>query len=68
MEKRIVPDSWCDGGYGCTCCQSACDCGCRDDCPKWKRKRALQIEADKRYVARVLTSQETPNDAPEAGV
>ncbi len=25
----------CPGGRGCTCCGSGCDCGCRNDCPRF---------------------------------
>jgi len=26
----------CPGGDNCTCCGTGCDCGCRNDCPKFR--------------------------------
>jgi hypothetical protein len=26
----------CPGGKGCECCHAGCDCGCRNDCPKFQ--------------------------------
>jgi len=26
----------CPGGFSCKCCGAGCDCGCRDDCPRWQ--------------------------------
>ena len=37
--QRAAPDQ-CPGGDGCTCCRPGCDCGCRDDCPVWRRLEA----------------------------
>ena len=31
----------CPGGIDCTCCHAGCDCGCRDECPKWLNQRRL---------------------------
>ncbi len=28
----------CPGGDRCTCCSSNCDCGCRDECPRFLSK------------------------------
>lgn len=35
----------CPGGYGCTCCRAGCDCGCRDDCPVFRRLIAGELQA-----------------------
>lgn len=35
---------WCPGGDGCMCCGVGhCDCGCRDDCPKFRGIIARRI-------------------------
>lgn len=26
----------CPGGDSCTCCRPGCDCGCRNDCPRFR--------------------------------
>jgi len=33
----------CPGGHYCTCCQSGCDCGCRDDCQVFRTMILKQL-------------------------
>lgn len=36
LEKKIRESHrQCPGGRMCGCCCSGCDCGCRDECPKF---------------------------------
>ncbi len=35
----------CNGDRGCTCCAPGCDCGCRDDCPRFRQDISLGIAA-----------------------
>lgn len=34
----------CPGGWGCKCCHSHCDCGCRDECPKFRSLIRRELE------------------------
>lgn len=36
----------CPGGLGCECCQSYCDCGCRDACPVFRGMIYLSLVKD----------------------
>jgi hypothetical protein len=43
IEKDPRP---CPGGLGCECCRPDCDCGCRDDCPRFRYMLRMEKAAE----------------------
>ena len=39
----------CPGGRGCECCAPDCDCGCRNECPRFRYVVLLRIRERERF-------------------
>lgn len=37
LDRAVLKSTQpCPGGLGCACCGTGCDCGCRNDCPRFR--------------------------------
>jgi hypothetical protein len=59
----------CPGGSGCFCCGDGCDCGCRNDCPKWRAANEKARKATPDWVKGKLNDPTSVNttDVQEGG-
>jgi len=59
-ERNLMPPQ-CQGGSGCTCCGTDCDCGCVETCPAYNRLSKVYVPPRNQGKA-MMNEQINPGD------